>query len=301
MKEFRFSYFTLNNIVTIDEYSLKVKSGPFIKKEMQLNNLLHFYLFDNKDYRSVYLVYIDEKGKSKKIQVMATPAELGFNDLLNDLQQRFPERSLNHLAEADAFKAMKTANPKKWAPVVAFLIITLVMAGLFYPGLRHYFDFGFARTDVQQLSSGNYPDSRNISITGVLLDQSLEETTTTKRRGSTTTTVSQFIPLVDESWKEGDPVKVILSFKELTGAQYERVFNASSHVGVIRDIAWEGLDDSQARFFTDHYGLKIDKDVILVEITNEKHNDAWALYAMLLVLGILGIVFIIVAIKQKRK
>lgn len=83
--------------------------------------------------------------------------------------------------------------------------------------------------------------------------------------------------------------------------EYALVFNTASHLGVIRDIDWEGLGDSQVKFFTDNYGLNIDKDVILVEITNEKHNDAWALYAMLVVLGILGIVFIIAAVKQKRK
>ena len=89
MKEFSFSYFTVKNVVTIDEYALRIKSGPFVKKEMQLNNLQHFYLFDNKDYRSVYFLYTDDKGKSKKVQVFSTPAEIGFTDLMSELQTRF--------------------------------------------------------------------------------------------------------------------------------------------------------------------------------------------------------------------
>jgi hypothetical protein len=300
MKEFRFSYFTVNNTVTIDGYAIRVKTGPFIKKEIQLNNLHHFYLFDNKDYRSIYLQYTDEKGKSKKIQVMATPAELGFNDLVNELQASFPTKSLNHLSEAEAFKAMKTANPKKWAPIAAFLIIALVMAGIFYPGLRHYFDFGFAKVNVQQLVTGDY-DSRNVSVSGTLLPQSLEETTTTTRRGSTTTTVSEYIPMVDENWEEGDPVKVVLSFDKLSPMEYDRLFETEAHMGVVRNIAWEGLKKSQADFFKNEYGLTIADDAVLVEITNKTHNDAWAFYALLLTLGILGIVFVIVAIKQRRK
>lgn len=301
MKEFRFSYFTVNNTVTIDEHTIRIKSGPFIKKELLQNNLQHFYLFDNKDYHSVFLLYTDDKGKSKKIQVFATPAESGFMDFSNELQQRFPGKSLNHLTEAEAFEAMKTANPKKWAPVAAFLVIALVMAGILYPALRHYFDFGFAKVTVKELVDGKFPDSRNISISGVLLNTPLEETTTRTKRGNTTTTVSDYIPLVDETWEEGDPVKVILSFDELSTLEYTQLFNTESHLGVIRNIAWEGLEKSQSAFFKDHYGLTIDKDVVLVEITNKTHNDEWAFFGFLLVLGILGIVFVIVAVKRKRK
>jgi hypothetical protein len=300
MKEFRFSYFTVNNTVTIDEHIINVKTGPFIKKQISLLSLQHFYLFDNKDYRSIFLLYTDEKGRSKKIQLMATPAEPGFNELLSELHLRFPAKGLNHLSEAEAFKVMKAANPKKWAPIAAFLIIMLVMAGFLYPGLRHYFDFGFSKVNVTQLVAGDY-DSRNVSISGVLLDKSMEETTTTRKNGSTTKTVSEYIPMVDEHWQEGDPVNVILSFDKLSTLEYINLFDAKAHLGVVRNIAWEGLDKSQADFFKDQYGLKIADDAILVEITNETHNDAWSLYALLLVMIILGIVFLIVAAKQRSK
>lgn len=300
MKEFRFSYFTVSNTVTIDEHTLHVKTGPFIKKQISLLNLQHFYLFDNKDYRSIYLLYTDENGKSKKIQLMATPAEPGFNELLSELHLRFPAKGLNHLSEAEAFKAMKTANPKKWAPIAAFLIITLIIAGFFYPGLRHYFDFGHAKINVTQLVAGDY-DSRNVSISGVLLDKSMEETTTTRNRGTTTTTVSEYIPMVDENWQEGEPVRVVLSFDKLTSLEYNNLFDKESHLGVIRNIAWEGLDKSQKDFFKDHYGLNMADDVTLVEITNETHNDAWSFYGLVLVMVILGIVFLIVAIRQRRR
>ncbi|MDQ3109594.1 MAG: hypothetical protein M3R17_06830 [Bacteroidota bacterium] len=299
MKEYIFSYFTVKNTVRIDEYALRIKTGPFIKKEMSLNNLQHFYLFDNKDYNSVYLLYTDEKGKPKKVQLIATPAELGFIDLVKELQYRFPEKSLNHLSEAEAFKAMKTANPKKWAPIVAFLIIAVVMAGLFYPGLRHYFDFGFGKTTATELANGTYSGSRNISISGILLHQTLEETT--KRRKSNITDVSVFVPMVDESWKEGDPVKVVLQFDELSTMESTQIYYDKTHLGVIRNIAWEGLEKSQIGFFKDEFGLTVHKDAVLVEITNETHNDEWALYALILVLVILGVLFIIVAVKRRSK
>lgn len=76
-----------------------------------------------------------------------------------------------------------------------------VIANL-YPGLRHYFDFGFAKVNVKELVDGKFPGSRNISISGVLLNTPFEETTSRTKRGNTTTTVSDFIPLVDETWKK---------------------------------------------------------------------------------------------------
>jgi hypothetical protein len=297
MKEYSFSYFTVKNTVTIDEYTLRIKTGPFIKKEVSLNNLQHFYLFDNKDYTSIYLIYTDEKGKSKKVQLFATPAELGFIDLVKELQYRFPDKSLNHLSQAEAFKAMKTANPNKWAPIAAFLIIALVMAGIFYPGLRHYFDYGFSNATAQQLAEGTYSGSRNISITGTLLDKTIEETITDKHGSKS---VSNFIPIVYESWQETDPVKVVLFYKDFSIAEESRFYSEDAHLGVIRNIAWEGLEQDKIDFFKDHYGLAIDKDVVLVEITNKTHNDEWVIFAMLLVLVILGIVFVIVAVKRRR-
>ncbi|CAN5399651.1 hypothetical protein BH09BAC5_BH09BAC5_01870 [soil metagenome] len=300
MKEFSFAYITVKNTVSIDDYIIKVKTGPFIKKEFAQNNLQHFYMFDNKDYRSVYFQYIDDKGKLKKIQVMASPAETGFTEMIKELETRFPAKSLNQLSEAEAFKIMKTANPKKWAPFVAFIIIALVMGIGFYPGLRHYFDYGFSEVNVEQLISGEYSGSRNISLSGYLLDKSLEETTKTTRNGSTTTTVSEYVPLVDSMWEEGDPVKVILSFDKLTDDEYNALFDTLSHVGVIRNIAWEGLSKSQISFFKDHYGLKMDAAPILVEITNKKHNDAWAFYALLGCLGVMAIIFVIVAVKRRK-
>ena len=85
MKAFRFSYFIVNNTTVIGEYTIRVKNGSFVKKEITQISLQHFYLFDKKDYCSAYLLYTDEKSKSKKLQVMATVDELGF--LLNEFQK----------------------------------------------------------------------------------------------------------------------------------------------------------------------------------------------------------------------
>ncbi|HET6991036.1 MAG TPA: hypothetical protein VFJ43_06920 [Bacteroidia bacterium] len=300
MKEFNFNYFTAKNSVSIDDFLIRTKTGPFIKKEFPITNLQSFFIFYNNTYQSVFFIYTDDKGKSKKIQVFATPAEVGFTELVNELNARFPSKSLNHLSDAEAFKAMKVANPNKWAPFVAFFLILFVMCGILYPQLRHYFDYGFANTTVTEVGEKKDLGTRNINITGILLDKSLEETTTTTNKGSTTTTVSVYVPMVDSSWKEGDPVKVILSFDKLSDDEYSQVLESNSFTGVIRNVAWEGIESKQTDFLIKTYGLKFPDKPVLVQITNEKHNDEWVIFVMGLIVVILVIVFIIVAIKRRR-
>jgi hypothetical protein len=300
MKQYDFSYLTINSTVTIDEFKVHIKNGPFIKKDIPLASLQYFYVFPNNDYKSLYWVYTNDKGKRTKFVSMSGSSEPGFAEMCNDLQQQFPEKSLNNLPEKEAFKTMNIANPNKWAPVIAFLLIFLVLNIFFYPGLRHYFDFGFSKVQATELINGSYSGSRNISVSGILLDKSLEETTTTTNNGSTTTTVSEFIPMVDENWKEGDPVKVFLSFDKLSDAEYSELFNLESHTGVIRDIAWEGMSNDQVKFFKEHYSMNVDKDPVLVEITNQTHNDSWAFVAMIASAVILGILFLIIAIKRRK-
>lgn len=300
MKEFSFNYFAVKNTVSIDDFVIKTTSGPFIKKEFQTANLQNFYLFDNDQYRSVYFLYTNEKGKSKKTQVFATPAEMGFTELVKELTERFPNKSLNHLSEKEAFAAMKVTNPNKWAPFVAFALILLIICGILYPQMRHYLDYGFTNASVTDVAEKKDLGTKNISISGILLDKSLEETTTTTNRGSTTKSTSVYIPMVDENWQEGDPIKVILSFDALSDGEYSNVLDSREFTGVIRDIAWEGIGNKQIDFLKTNYNLKFPEKPILVEITNEKHNDGFVVWALALTMGILVVIFIIVAVKRKR-
>ncbi len=300
MKEFSFNYFAAKNSVSIDDFSVKIKMGPFIKKDFQLANFQNYYMFDNDQYRSVYFLYTDDKGKSKKVQVFSTPAEMGFTELMKELNDRFPTKSLNHLSEAEAFKVMKTANPKKWAPFAVISIVMLVMCGILYPQIHHYLDHGFANATVTEVAEKKDLGTKNISISGLVLDKSLEETTTTTNRGSTTKSTSVFIPMVNENWKEGDPIKVILSFDKLSDEEYSQILDSHEFTGVIRDIAWEGIGSKQIDFLTTNYNLKFPEKPVLVQITNEKHNDRFVVWVLALVMGILLIVFVIMAFKKKR-
>ncbi len=301
MKEFSFAYMTNKVVVQLDDFNVNVRIGPFIKKNFAFPSIQHYYVFNNETYFSLFIVYTDTSGKTKKVQLISAGGEAGFLQLVDELNARIPAKSLSHLTEKEAFAIMKTANPKKWAPIVAFAVIFLVMAGIFYPGLRHYFDFGFTDATVTEVADKADLGTRNISISGIVLgDMGMEETTTTTRRGSTTTTTSIYVPIVDDDWEEGQPVEVFLSFDELSEEAYSEMLGQDEYIGVIRDVAWEGIGKSEVDFFKREYGLKVAEKPVLVEITGTDRNDAWALWGLLITTGILGIVFLVVALKKRK-
>lgn len=301
MKEFIFNYMTTKNTVNVDDINVNIKTGPFIKKDFLFANIQNFYVFNNNNtYHSLFITYTDSSGKLKKVQLFSAPGDWGFRALCDELNARIPAKSLNHLPEADAFKAMKVSNPKKWAPLVAFGIIFVILSVIFYPGLRHFFDFGFESATVTELAAGESKGTRNLLLSGYPLSYGLEQTTTTTRRGSTTKTTKVYMPVVDDNWQEGDPVKVFLEFGKLTDAEYDAVLEQTEFTGVVRNIAWEGMGKDELKFFEDNYQLKLDSDTVLFEVTGEKHNDTMFFWIWIASLLIMVIVFVIVALKNKR-
>ena len=302
MKEFNFTYYTAKNVVTIDDQTIKAKSGPFIKHEFAAKDLQHFYNFETKDYHVLYMTYFNERmPKAKKVQLYSQDGAGDFKNLCEELKEKFPAKSLNHLPEAEAFKMMKTANPKKWAPIAVFFILSICMTIIFYPMLMHYFDKGFAEVTIEDFLANPNIGTRNISINGLLLDAGLEETTTTTHKGSTTVTKSNFIPMVDSAWAEGDPIKTVLEFGEMTSSEYDEAISQFQFTGVIRDIWWEGISSDNIDFFKTEYDLKFAGTPVLIEVTNSRHNDGYIIWvwggSILLIL----ILVVIVAVRMNRR
>lgn len=290
---------TAKNVVTIDQYSINCKIGPIIKKNALLSNVQHYYVFDDQQYRNLMLTFTDESGKVKKIQLYSGYGEEGFEQLLTALQQRLPGKSLQHLPEKEALAQMKIANPRKVGAILAFAIITIVISIIFVPGMIHYFDMGFESATVQELLDGK-TSTRNLKLSGTLLDAGIEETTTTTRKGSTTTTVKVLLPIVTEAWTEGQPALVVLEFDEMSGTEYSNVLNQSEFTGVVRNVWWEGLDQQQRDYFQTNYGLEVPEQALLFEVTGEQRNDAVMFYIWLGIVAFMGILFLLVYIKQSK-
>jgi len=298
-QEFVFKYMTAKNVVTIDQYSINCKIGPIIKKNALLSNVQHYYVFDDQQYRNLMLTFTDESGKVKKIQLYSGYGEEGFDQLLTALQQRLPGKSLQHLSEKEALAQMKIANPRKVGAILAFAIITIVISIIFVPGMIHYFDMGFESATVQELLDGK-TSTRNLKLSGTLLDAGIEETTTTTRKGSTTTTVKVLLPIVTEAWAEGQPALVVLEFDEMSDTEYSNVLNQSEFTGVVRNVWWEGLDQQQRDYFQTNYGLEVPEQALLFEVTGEQRNDAVMFYIWLGIVAFMGILFLLVYIKQSK-
>lgn len=296
MKTFTFRYFTMTNSLSIDNFTVSTKNGR-VKKEFPVANIINFYVLNTQQYQSMYMTYTDNAGKRKKIVLFAALGEMGFMEMVTELKMRMPEKSLHLLSQKEAFAAMKVANPNKWAPIVAFLLIVGIFGIFLFPGFIHFFDGGHENVTVEQVVAGDL-GTRNVTIEGDLLDAGTEETVSGRKSG---TTHSTFIPIVDENWQEGDPVKVVLKFKELSSFDYTEAMDRHSFTGVIRNVWWEGIEKDKVDFFKSEFGLHFEGTPILIEVTGkEAHNDAWSLIVFGIVAVIMAGVLTIVAIRKNK-
>ena len=299
-REYIFEYMGAKSSVTLDGYNVLCKIGPFRKKNFPFANIKYYYLQQSGTHQTLFFVYTNEAGKDKRIQMPSHLGQPGLQDLMNELFVRIPAKTLNNLTEKEAFKTMKTANPNKMAPVIAFLVIFAVITVFFIPGLTHYFDHGLEDAEVQELIDGKDFGTRNLNLLGVPLDKTLEETTTTTKSGSTTTKVEYFIPIVPPDWDDRQSVQVILEFGELSDEEYYAILESSEFVGTVRDVWYEGLDDDQIQFFRDEHGLTVNDDAILFEVTGTDRNDQMLFWIWIGTTGIFLIIFIIAYLKQNK-
>jgi hypothetical protein len=298
MKQFTFRYTAISSEVSFDNFTFNAKIG-LRKKSFPSTNILYFYVHNTQQYQSMYLTYTDDSGKTKKLTFFADLGDSGFMAFAAELKAAYPEKCLNHLPEKEAFATMKVANPNKWAPIVAFALIVGVFAIILFPALAHFADGGHENVTVQQVIDGGL-GTHNVTIEGTLVDAATEETVTSSR--NSTKSHSTFIPIVDENWQEGDPIKVVLEFKELSSSELSDRMSESSFTGVVRNIWWEGLEKDKVDFFKSEFGLNVPETPILIEVTDkESHNDVYAVFALGLVIVIMGVIFLIIAIKRKKR
>lgn len=293
--EFIFSYMTNKNSVMYDGMNLIIKRGPFHKKSIPLSSIANWYVFEDKTYRSLFITWNDDLGKLKRIQLFAQLGEPGFADLVDAFNQSIGAKCLNHLPKKEAFKIMKAADPKKVGALGAMIVIFILTTVFMFPKLYHFFDFGYDDSvSIKELIDGEY-DSRNMNLEGYALEEGLEETSSSSKSSSITTTY--YLPVVDPDWEYGQPVECVMLFDH--DVYYELPEDAISFKGVVRNVAWEGLDEEKAEFFRTKYDLDVSEDCLLFEVTNKEHNDAGMFYGWLAINGIFVILFAVMYVRSK--
>ncbi len=291
--EYIFSYMTNKNSLVYDGMNITIKQGPFRTTTIPFLSILNWYVYEDKTYRSLFITYTHESGKQKKVQMFAQLGEPGFAAVVEGLNAMIPQKGLNHLDKKEAFKIMKTTDPKKIGALSAMIVILALTTTFMFSGLRHFFDFGYdSEVFVEELVAGEY-ESNNMTLYGYPLQEQLEETYT---KGSTTT-ITYFTPIVHETWEEGDPIQVVLKFDE---TEYENTDeDAIEFTGVARNFGWEGMDTDQKEFFYTEYGFDVSEDVILFEVTGDKRNGGMEFFMWCLINGIFLVIFGVVYIRSK--
>ena len=298
MKTFTFQYYTTTNSLSADDFLIKAQMGPLVKREFAPANLQYFYHFKTGQYETLYATYTAENGKTKKIQVYAGLGQQQFADMMAYMQEKYPKNSLNHLPEAEALKMMSIANPNKWVPPFVFILLCVCMTLFFYPMLRHYFDKGYVKTTVENYIANPDIGTRNLTITGYLLDVGVKETITSSKHGSHSST---FIPMVDSTWKEGDPIKVMLEFPSLSSGGFDAVINQTEFTGTIRNVWWEGMDGDNIDFLKEKYKLVFPGKPVLIEVTDTISNDGFVIWVWGGTMVLILVIVLIVAVKMRKK
>lgn len=290
--EYIFSYMTNKNSLMYDGMNITIKQGPFRTTTFPFMSILNWYVYEEKTYRSLFITYTHESGKQKKAQLFAQLGEPGFAAVVEGLNASIGAKCLNHLDKKEAFKIMKTADPKKVGALAAMILILALTTSFMLPGLIHFFDFGYDdEVFVEELVAGEY-DSHNMTLYGYPLQETLEETYT---KGSTTT-ITYYVPMVHETW-DSDPLQVIMKFNE---TEYDNADeDAIEFTGVARNIMWEGMDTDQKEFFSSEYGFDVSEDVILFEVTGEERNGGMEFFIWCLINGIFVVIFVVMLIRSK--
>lgn len=120
---FSFEYAAAVNTVSLGRQTMEIKMG-FAKRQFPLTQLKHFYLVSKSSYQTLYITFMDELGKVKKAAMNAKAGDLELAKLMAELTERFPDKSLNHLSQGEAFKQMRVTNPV----VLAVIILGLILA-----------------------------------------------------------------------------------------------------------------------------------------------------------------------------
>jgi len=299
MKTFTFQYYTTKNSLSADDFSMKAQLGPLIKKEFAATSLQYFYRFVTSQYEVLYLTYTAENGKTKKISLYSNLGQLQFAEMIEYLQQKYPKQSLNHLPQNEALKMMHVANRNKWVPPFVFILLSVCMSIFFYPMLRHYFDKGYVTTSIESFIANPDLGTRNLTINGYLLDVGVKETVTSSKSSSSHS--STYIPMVDSTWNEGDPIKVILEFPSLSSSGFDEVIQQTEFTGVIRDIWWEGMSDDNLDFLKEKYKLDFPEEPIMIEVTGTTENDSFIIWVWSGTMVFILILVIVVAVKMKKE
>ncbi|MCE9599435.1 MAG: hypothetical protein K8S54_15830 [Spirochaetia bacterium] len=264
--QFEFQYAIIKIVARIEENILKVKQG-IRNFELPIQEIQFLYAgkMPPGDFLELIVVTRNASGKEKKFRFYSNEGEPGFSALVDELVRQKPASDLRSLAREEALAKLKVADTAKIAFWAVPALVIAIMFALAFPFLIHGLDRGNATISVEEFVTGTKTDTRNLTITGMALDQGLQDTTTRKGKK----TVRLYFPLIGADWKEGDEVHMVVETGDLSDEQLAEVLSRKEFTGVLRNVLWEGLSGKNQEFFVKEYNMNLSKEVQLLELDNK--------------------------------
>jgi hypothetical protein len=237
-------------------------------------------------YQTLLLATEPAPGKHKVFRFYANAGQPSFAALVAAVAVFVPHGG--DLRALDVKLALKTMGARDLDRVVGisvFSVVFLAVVIALLPKLVHGLDFGKQKIDCGKLGEGAALESHNVVITDAraLEGWVLSVTTVSKKNGvETGRSTKDYTPIVPDDWERGEPVRVVLETKHGTDIQ------GKSLRGIARTVMWEGLGSQQREWFQKKLGVKLAKDVVLVEFQAESSTDLYTFLGVMAGMGVVG-------------
>lgn len=183
--------------------------------------------------------------------------------------------------------------------IILGVIMPAILIGMYFPVLWHgIFDSRLATTSIEDIYSGNLPDSNYISFAVILENNGIITTETQYRPGSNgmlfrSKNKMGYYPLYPQGWQQGQPVKVVLLVRERDMATAaEQIGQTTNITGLIRNILWEGLSSSNAIRLGNHINSPVDAPILVEYRSDPKTDLQEAFFIMYILVGVMVVILI---------
>jgi len=277
---FQFRYTVFNVNVRLDERRVEVRAGVRTSAA-PLDRLQHLHVHRDavRGVDELLLSYAAPGARLKRIRIFSDPDQSGFDDLIAALLAARPEIDARGL---DRQAAWRITGSRELDGIVLPALMSAAILGLavvFAPRIIHGFDPGEPTpVTVEALAAGDRPDSHHLRVEArVAVEHIVRADAEPDSR-----VITAWVPLVHAGWSSSDPVPAVLEVRNRPEAAILALADYTTVEGLLRDIAWEGLDERRRRAFVAG-GLSVAAGVPVIDFGATPGDD------LAIALGVLGL------------
>lgn len=292
--EFRYTVFTVT--ARLDDRRIEVRAGVRTSAAtLERLQHLHVHTDPERGVEELLLSYAAPGGRLRRIRVFADVGEPGFARLVDALVDARPDVDIRHLDRRQAWDRTGSRELDRWVLPGMMAVAIAGLAIVFAPRLMHGFDGPRITIAAADLARGDRPPTRHLLVEGrAVVDEALFADQDPDRITEPTTA---WLPLVGPEWRSGAPVGVVLEVRNRTRGDILAVGEAEQFSGLLRDIAWEGLEGRRRAAF-EKKGVRLTPDVALIEYGASPGADV---AIALGVVGLLSVMMLGVMLALRRR